>query len=145
MAATGLAVFDKTLHKTNAWLKEISDDLGWDERADRQDAYLGLRATLHAVRDRLVTDEATDLGAQLPMLVRGIYYENWRPAATPERIRDRATFLARIERDYAGQREVDPERLVRASLAALARHVSEGEVQQVRNMLPADLRDLWPA
>ncbi len=143
MTATGLAVFDRTLHKTNAWLKEISQEMGWEEQAGRQDAYHGLRATLHAVRDRLVPDEAIDLGAQLPLLIRGMYYENWQPARTPQRIRDREEFLARVREEYDGQHEATAEALVRASLDTLARHVSPGEMAQVKDMFPADLRDLW--
>jgi hypothetical protein len=30
MSSTGLEVFDETLHKTNAWLKEIAQVLGPD-------------------------------------------------------------------------------------------------------------------
>jgi uncharacterized protein (DUF2267 family) len=33
---------------------------------------------LHALRDRLPPEIAVHLSAQLPMLVRGIYYEGWK-------------------------------------------------------------------
>jgi uncharacterized protein (DUF2267 family) len=80
MSATGLSVFDTTLQKTNHWLKELMRLLDWN---DRQKAYLALRATLHALRDRLPLEETAQLGAQLPMLVRGFYYEGWDPGDKP--------------------------------------------------------------
>jgi len=67
MSATGLEVFDTTLHKTNSWLKELMQELHWQ---DRRKAYLALKATLHALRDRLTLDEAAQLGAQLPSFCR---------------------------------------------------------------------------
>jgi uncharacterized protein (DUF2267 family) len=69
MSMTGLDVFDRTLQETNVGLKELMEDLHCD---DRQKAYLALRAVLHALRDRLPVHEAVQLGAQLPLLVRGI-------------------------------------------------------------------------
>ena len=144
MPANALAVFDTTLQKTNTWLNEISEDLGWRDQQSRQDAYRALRATLHAVRDRLVVDEAADLGSQLPMLVRGIYYENWQPSRTPQRVRDREEFLARVRGEYDGRHDAEPEDLVRASLRAVAAHVDVGEIEHVRGMFPAELQDFWP-
>jgi uncharacterized protein (DUF2267 family) len=76
MSITGLEVFDTTLQKTNEWLQEIMQEFGTE---NRQQAYAALRATLHTLRERLPTEETAHLGAQLPMLIRGIYYEGWHP------------------------------------------------------------------
>ncbi|TMB45162.1 MAG: DUF2267 domain-containing protein, partial [Deltaproteobacteria bacterium] len=91
MSATGLEVFDTTLQKTNSWLKELMGILG---SQDRHMAYLALRATLHALRDRLTVEEVAHLGAQLPMLIRGFYYEGWDPTGKPLRVRRKEEFLA---------------------------------------------------
>jgi uncharacterized protein (DUF2267 family) len=141
MSATGLEVFDTTVHKTNAWLNELLQELGWQ---DKHGAYLAIRATLHALRDRLTVDEVAQLGAQLPMLIRGFYYEGWDPSDKPLRERHRAQFLERIEREYRGGAPIDPERVSRVVFAVLARRVSEGEIEDVRQVLPAEMRDLWP-
>jgi uncharacterized protein (DUF2267 family) len=139
MSTTGLAVFDETIHKTNTWLKEISEALG----SDRHRAYQALRAVLHCLRDRLIINEAVHLGDQLPMLVRGIYYEAWRPSGTPEKIRSREEFLARIEAHLA-HAPIKPEDAARAVFQVLEKHVARGEVLDVIEELPQDIRTLWP-
>ena len=140
MSATGLEVFDETLHKTNAWLKEISQTLG----PDRHRSYQAMRAVLHSLRDRLTVDEAAHLGDQLPMLVRGIYYEAWHPAGKPEKIRSREEFLARIASRFAHAQPIDPEDTARAVFQVLEKHVTPGEVEDVIQELPKDIRTLWP-
>ena len=70
--STGIDAFDNTLQLTNLWLQDLMTRLG---TGDRHLAYLALRTTRHALRDRLAVDEAALLGAQLPMLVRRLYYE----------------------------------------------------------------------
>lgn len=141
MSATGLKIFDTTVHKTNAWLNELLRELGWQ---DKHGAYLAMRATLHALRDRLTVDEVAQLGAQLPMLIRGFYYEGWDPSDKPPRERHRAQFLERIEREFRGGERIDPERVARAVFTVLAKRVSEGEIEDVKHVLPAEARDLWP-
>ena len=101
---------------------------------------------LHAVRDRLSVEEFAQLGAQLPILVRGIYYEGWNPAHTPVQNRKREAFLSQVKSEFAHTRNpiVDPEQVVRAILRVLCKHVSQGEMNQIKGLLPHDLRRFWP-
>lgn len=141
MSITGLEVFDSTVHQTNVWLKAIMGRLGTE---DRHRAYLALRATLQALRDRLQPEMAVHLGAQLPMLVRGFYYEDWHMAGTPTRERHKEEFLAHVATAFRNDPEVDPERVARAALATLAENIDPGQVSKVIAALPHELRELWP-
>ena len=140
MSSTGLEVFDETLHKTNTWLKEIA--LALD--LERHGAYRVLRAVLHCLRDRLTINEAAQLGDQLPMLVRGIYYEAWHPAGKPEKIRSRDEFLIGITTRIAMRQPIDTENAARVVFQTLESHVSAGEIRDVIHILPQEIRTLWP-
>jgi len=139
---TGLQVFDTTLQLTNTWLKALMDKMEW---VVRHRAYLALRATLHALRDRLSATEAVHLGAQLPMLVRGFYYEGWQPTGKPVKERHKEEFLAHIADAFRKDPPVDAERVARATFALLAEKISAGEVTDPKQSLPKELRELWPA
>jgi uncharacterized protein (DUF2267 family) len=141
MSATGLDVFDTTLQKTHNWLNELMDLLGWQ---DKQKTYLASRVTLHALRDRLTVEEVAQFAAQLPMLMRGYYYEGWDPTGKPLRERHADQFLARIAQEFPGDDGLDPERVARAMFTVLARRVTEGEIEDVKHILPAEIRELWP-
>lgn len=141
MSATGLPVFDKTLQTTNVWLNEIGEDIG----PDRQRCYHALRAVLFALRDRLSADEAAHLAAQLPTLVRGIYYDGYRPAGKPERIRSRDEFLGKINEELQQVRPIGADDAARAVFKVLDRHITRGELDEVKQSLPEDIRTLFPA
>ena len=140
MKTTGLEIFDTTLQKTFLWLNEIMAELG---SQDRHLAYLALRATLHALRDRLTVEEAVHLGAQLPVLVRGFYYDGWTLTHKPSK-EHKAEFLNAIRDCFGTGIPPDPERLARAVFKVLAHHVTAGEIKDVKQLLPKDLRALWP-
>ncbi|MCC7025279.1 MAG: DUF2267 domain-containing protein [Thermomicrobiales bacterium] len=143
MTNTNPDVFDTTVQETNTWLRDIGEILGDN---DRQHAYLALRGTLHALRDQLPIDESAQLSAQLPMLVRGIYFEGWNPGPAPPRGESRERFLDRVDQEVERTRwaTFDPEKEARAVLRVLADRVSAGEVQQVRRLMPEQVRELWP-
>lgn len=140
MAMTGLASFDRTIQKTNQWLEEMM--AASHDGLDRERAYLALRATLHALRDRLTPEEAVQLGAQLPMLIRGFYYEGWRPTGKPVK-ENRKEFLHHIEEELAGCRVGHPEDVARLVFGVLSRRISNGEMEDVRQSLPKDIRELF--
>jgi uncharacterized protein (DUF2267 family) len=140
MSASGLKVFDETLQVTNSWLKDLMEMLHTD---DRQLAYRGLRAVLHALRDELEPELAVHLAAQLPMLVRGFYYEGWQPSRTPTPNRHLDAFYQAIRTEMHGHPEVEPDRLMGAVFDLLSTRIEAGEVQKVVRSLPREIRDLW--
>jgi len=140
MHSAELEGFERTIHKTHEWLNDIKGAVGAD---DAHLAYGALRAVLHALRDRLTVDEAVQLGAQLPMLIRGLYYEGWCPRGKPAKTH-KADFLAAIRHQFPGPERMHPEILARAVLTVLCRHISPGEVCDVKANLPTELRELWP-
>jgi uncharacterized protein (DUF2267 family) len=141
MSATGLEAFDTTIQKTNSWLNDLMQIMDW---SDRHRAYLALRATLHALRDRLTVEEVAQFGAQLPMLIRGFYYEGWDPTGKPVKERHKEQFLARIEQQFRGDASIDPEEIVRVVFAVIASRVTDGEIEDVKHILPTEIRELWP-
>jgi uncharacterized protein (DUF2267 family) len=146
MSTTHIEALDTTVHKTNEWLRDIGQELGDD---NRRHAYLALRGTLHAIRDFLPLEESAHLSAQLPMLVRGLYFEGWNPSHTPEEDRSLDSFLSRVDRAleralWNEDTDITPERAARAVLRILSDRVSTGEIDQVQHVLPEHIRALWP-
>lgn len=140
MSATGLKGFDRTLQETNIWLNDISDAM---EDPRREMAYHALRGVLFALRDRLPVDETFDLSAQLPLLVRGVFFEGYRPAGKPEKY-GREEFFDRVRRELQAVGGANVERAVRGVFGMLEKHVADGEIAEIRASLPNDLRNLWP-
>jgi uncharacterized protein (DUF2267 family) len=136
------ALFDGTLQKTQIWLNDIMAELDWENKPEK--AYFALRTVLHALRDRLTVEEAVQLGAQLPMLVRGFYYEGWTLTGKPHKERHKEEFLAHIKDAFKGDVTVRPESIVRAVFRVLELHTSDGEIAEVKNLLPKALHELWP-
>ncbi len=141
MSATGLKVFDSTIQTTNIWLDELMQELGWK---DRHKAYHALRSVLQTLRDRLSVVEAVQLSAQLPLLVRGVFFEGWHPGDKPRKERHWDQFVAHVSESFALDTEADPTQITRAVLKVLCRHVAEGEAESLRRVLPAQIRELLP-
>ena len=141
MSAPGLEGLDHTVHVTHAWINDLDERLGWENQAR---TYRLLRAVLHALRDRLQVNEAADLAAQLPSLLRGVYYEQWRPAKTPLKNRSKAGFIATVEDSFKIDPLEKPAQAIMTVFDLLSEKITGGEVDDVRHALPEDLRNLWP-
>jgi uncharacterized protein (DUF2267 family) len=129
---------DTTVQKTYTWLRELCAELGVESR---RKSYQVLRGVLHALRDRLTVDEAAHLGAQLPMLVRGIFYEAWDPSHKPDKM-SADEFLARIQREALLSDPESAREAARAVMQLLYRHIAAGEMDDVVGALPKDIREM---
>ncbi|OGR68274.1 MAG: hypothetical protein A2081_06075 [Elusimicrobia bacterium GWC2_61_19] len=131
-------LFDKALAKTRQWLKELELELGFN---NPNDAYRALRAVLHAVRDRLPVKECSEFAAQLPMMIMGMYYTGWTPMNKPEKIRNMDEFMDRVAAELPSG--MDPMRITQGVISVIERHVSAGEIKDVRRNFPEHLREIW--
>ena len=140
MSALGLKVIDEAVQAANIWVNEIDSRTGWD---NKQRSYRLMRAVLHALRDHLTVNEATDLGAQLPTLIRGVYYEGWNSARNPVRMRHADEFVAAVQKEFAPDPLGDADLAIRAVFDVLDSHVSAGEMKDVRSAFTKEIRSLF--
>src|SRR5213595_4151499 len=111
MSQQGLETIESTTQKTHEWIAQVAEALHMEKR----DAYKALRAVLQTLRDRLPLEVAVHFGAQLPMLIRGMYYEGWEPSKVPIKM-SREEFLAVVQSRLIAGRVIDPEETVQAVL-----------------------------
>lgn len=140
MAQALADILDTTIHKTIIWFDELDTLFGWNNPPK---TYSVFRAILHVLRDRLPVSEAADLGAQLPMLIRGLYYEGWRPIDKPLKLQTRQEFLQAVCDRFRGNCDFDPEKAVKAVFRFLTEKITQGEIEDVRQNMPKDIRDWW--
>jgi uncharacterized protein (DUF2267 family) len=126
MSSKGLEVIDHSVQLTHEWINELGDRLDWPDQ----------KQVLQLLR--------TVLTAQLPILVRGMYYEGWRPAKTPDADRSKESFIARIEKHFTMDLNFSAEDDIACVFRFLNGKVSPGEISDVRNALPPKIRELWP-
>ncbi len=132
-------VIDRNVEKTHIWLNDLADELG---TGDSQHAYRVLRAFLHALRDHLSVDEAAQLSAQLPIFIRGVFFEGWEPSRTPGHARDLDSFLGTITREARLSGETEASLAAAAAGRVMARHISPGAANGALHALPHHVREL---
>ena len=137
MSRTGVEGLDRSIEKTNAWLADVGATFGTE---DRRLAYKATRAWLHTLRDRLPAQVAVHLAAQLPELLRGVFYEGWNPSKVPIKY-GRDEYIARYARE-AGIHLAEVEKAGRLVTAAMSKHISPGALAEAMAVLPADVRSL---
>ena len=137
MSFTGVDSLDRGIDKANAWLADIDAGFG---TGDRRLAYRVLRALLHNPRDRLSVAVAAHFAAQLPELLRGVFFDGWNPSRVPQK-RDRAQYVTRFASE-ARVRDSDVAKAAGIVTAVARRRMSGGVVAQVFERLPVGLRGL---
>ncbi|MFP4623529.1 MAG: DUF2267 domain-containing protein [Gemmatimonadota bacterium] len=144
MPQTEVTALNHTLEETHEWLKALRSKGPFETE---QQAYSHMRAVLHAVRDRLTVEEAAHFASELPMLVRGFYYEGWRPALAPNKDRKTVEDFLDAVRESLGDRftpAADLGAAATAVLELLTERMAEGQVRHARQQMPQDMQAIWP-
>lgn len=137
MTVSESTLFEGSVQKAREWVHDLARELGRPD--DPQYAFRVLRGFLHVLRDRLPVVESVQLSAQLPELLRGVYFEGWRPTSTPHPYHDLDTFLLRLSDAALLAGETQAAYAGEAVVRVLARHVGVHEVGKVRLVLPRDI------
>lgn len=138
MPEQGLATIDKSVQEINRWLKSLMSAM---DTEDKQYAYQGLRAVLTTLRDRLPIDLCANLGSQLPLLVRGVYYGNYIPADTPLTYRRVADWLEAVSAAADNMDEQEALNTSRAVFDVLEKELDRGLFDKIVQALPDDIRN----
>lgn len=127
--------FDTAVQKANIWLKEIEQA---GKLRSRFQAYAALRSVLHALRDCLPPAEAVKFSAQMPLLVKGVFFDGWKVSPKPMRM-THAEFNIYIRHGLKEEGGVEPEIALKAVLSALSRHISPSVLDTLEPVLPREV------
>ena len=134
----------RAIQKTYAKVSECITRLMTSHQfQDENKAFVILRATLKALRDRLTTEEALHLGAQLPALLRGFYYEGWT-LNEQSRIRTKEEFINDVRFHLNGHEDIDLEIATPLALKIILDMIDQGEAIEVLHQLPREIQELCP-
>ena len=138
MSAQGLEVIEASTQKTHEWIASIAVATYMEKR----DAYKALRAVLQTMRDRLPMNDAVHFAAQLPMFLRGLFFEGWKPSNVPIAM-SREEFLQTVSEKIVTDRAVDPLRVTQIVFSVIMSHVGVGEMEKIKHCFPKDMQTLW--
>jgi uncharacterized protein (DUF2267 family) len=138
---TGVESLEQSLREARDWVNATAQRMNV---RDAPLAYRSLRATLHAIRGQLGTDQALAFAGRLPPLIRAIYFEGWRRADPRKPVRSKSALMTRVERDFDGRIRVKAERAAKAALETLCERLPARALSDVVKELPEDLAELWP-
>jgi uncharacterized protein (DUF2267 family) len=137
MSRTGVDSLDRSIDKTNTWLADVASSFGTE---DRRLAYRVTRSWLHILRDRLPVPVAAHIAAQLPELLRGVFYDGWNPSKVPIKF-GRDEYISRFARDAQIHQSEVPIAGRKVS-SAMRKHISDGAINEALGVLPGEIREL---
>jgi uncharacterized protein (DUF2267 family) len=145
MSHSNVTQMSHACQQAQEWLGELTSRKPFEVE---EQAYSYLRAVLHTLRDRLTLEEAVHLAAHLPTLIRGVYFEGWKPSKNPDKIKSAQEFYRRVADSFGGLASgstLDTVAATNAVLAFLDAMIDPGEMRHVKAQLPQGLQELFDA
>lgn len=134
----------KAIHKTYDKVNESIEKLMRSHLfADENKAFVLLRASLKALRDRLTVEEALHLGSQLPALLRGFYFEGWN-LKEKTKTRSKEGFLEDVRYHLNGHEDIDISLATPVAMKVILDMIDQGEAVEVLHQMPKEIQELFP-
>lgn len=140
---TSIPILDKNIHQTMSWIYAIEEACDWDEN-DQRKAFAALRSVLHALRDILPIESAIHLSAQLPLIIRGLFFENWSTHAPKQKIRRSEDFIMQVAENLFAYPDINASEVTNSVLRVMSERISVGEYEKILAVLPKELKYMFP-
>jgi uncharacterized protein (DUF2267 family) len=134
---TKVTALDHAIDAAHTWINDVAKEF---DTEDREFAYRVLRAWLHTLRDRLTVEASAHFAAQLPDLIRGIFYQAWNPNAVPDKY-DAEAYAVRFSRE-ANIALDDVGKAAAATTAAALHHLPVAQMDKALCQLPTEIRKI---
>jgi len=137
--------FNKQAQKGNQLLNHLAAELG--DRSNRRAGRI-LRTVLHTLRNHLTLEENFQLIAQLPMALKALYIDGWKPGKPKVRGKRKVDFIMEIISDDTAPTwhdfatTDDVKYAMGAVFTVLKKHLSSGEFKDIIAVLPKHLKEL---
>lgn len=139
-------MFEQYESDATKFVSEVTREL--DNQDNHQASIRIMTSVLHVIRDILTLEGSLHLISQLPLLIKGIYVSGWH-LGVKEKIKDKDQLIERLllqnPRSGPGDFGTDEKALnnVMAIIRVLQKHVSPGEIDDMRAQFPLELKELW--
>jgi uncharacterized protein (DUF2267 family) len=137
--SAGIKPLDRSIQLTLEWLNDIQEEFKWP---DKDRVYDATKAVLLATRDRLTVEEAHQFAAQIPMVMKGMFFDGYDPTDKPMLIRNKDRFLEHVRKQF-GNRPLDSENAVRTVAKVLRKKISKGQYEDVVGSMPKEIQKLY--
>ncbi len=134
---TKVSAVDHAAQTAHTWIRDVAVEF---QTEDLEFAYRVLRAWLHTLRDRLTVEAGAHFAAQLPDLIRGVYFAGWDPGAVPQKY-DAEEYALRFAHEATIALD-DVSKAASSTTAAVLRHMPAAQLDKALAQLPTQLRSV---
>ena len=138
--------FDKHAQTAKAFLRKLAAKLGDEQNISKASGIL--RSTLHVLRNQSTTEESLQLISQLPMFIKAVYVDGWKPGSNKSRVHHLNDFVLAVHKkniELGHDEFVDDEAIfhaIEAVFKIIRDYVSDGEIEDFKRTLPKELHIL---
>ncbi len=139
--------FEQYAIEGNTFVKDYAKHMGLGPDYDKAGRILS--AILHALRDVIPVNESLQLIAQFPMFLKAVYVNGWTLRRKPQKIKHMEEFIELVRHHNGitasqdlGESDDLVERYLELTFIYLRKYISLGEMEDIRDTLPKDLKHM---
>ena len=123
--------FNQYATQGNTFIKDYAKEMDLGKDTDKAGRIF--TSIMHALRDIIPTEESLQLIAQLPMFIKAVYVNGWNIKKKKPRVKNMKDFLGLVKsHDWPAD----------TTFIYLRKYVSLGEMEDIRDGLPKDLKSM---